>query len=133
MNKEKTVVVFNEEIDALDVKNCIRQCIFDKAWPLDSDIIILAGHHTSSDGQLQASFSAFLSNIGKHVEDLKDELKSEIERYSFSYNLIRHQVNSAARCCRALLSAASQNVIFLGKIFLILLFKGYILNFLSVR
>ena len=123
MNKEKTVVVFNEEIDALDVKNCIRQCIFDKAWPLDSDIIILAGHHTSSDGQLQASFSAFLSNIGKHVEDLKDKLKSEIERYSFSYNLIRHQVNSAA----------SQNVIFLGKIFLILLFKGYILNFLSVK
>ena len=80
----KTVVVFNKAITAFDVKECIKHCIMSDFWPRDSSITILAGHHTSEEGMIKGSFSAFLSSISKHVEDLKTE-DSVVENYNFNY------------------------------------------------
>ena len=51
----KTVVVFNREIQASDVTECIRHCVDNKFWPENSNVIILSGHHTSSEGKLGAT------------------------------------------------------------------------------
>lgn len=69
----------------MDVKECIRHNIVKNVWPANSNIIILSGHHTSEEGKLLATFSAFPGLISKHLEDLKNELGTVIEGYSFSH------------------------------------------------
>ena len=81
----KTVVVFNREIQAIDVKECIKDCVLKKVWQKDSNVIILSGHHTSPDGKLGATFSAFDGLISKHLEDLKIELGSKMEDLKFCH------------------------------------------------
>ena len=81
----KTVVVFNKAITAFEVKECIKHCIDEEYWPKDSNIIILCGHHTSSDGKLGANFHAFQGMIANHLERLKDENEVVRNSYNFSY------------------------------------------------
>ena len=81
----KTVVVFNREIQAIDVKECIKECVLEEIWQKNSNVIILSGHHTSPDGKLGATFSAFNSLISKHLEDLKVELGSKMENINFCH------------------------------------------------
>ena len=83
--KAKTVVVFNKAIEASDVKDCIKYCVSRNIWPDDSNIIILSGHHTSPEGKLKSTFSAFTSNISKHLEDLKIEIGEGLKNFSFSH------------------------------------------------
>ena len=84
----KTVVVFNREILPTDVTECIRDCVEDRIWPENSNVIILSGHHTSSEGKLGGTTSSFTGNISKHLEDLKSELGKKIENYMFSHVFI---------------------------------------------
>ena len=81
----KTVVVFNREIQASDVTGCIRHCVANKFWPENSNIIILSGHHTSSDGKLGGTFSAFTGLISKHLEDVKMGLTDKMKNFTFSH------------------------------------------------
>ena len=81
----KTVVVFNREILATDVTECIRDCVGNKVWPENSNVIILSGHHTSSDGKIGGTFSAFPGLISKHLDDLKSQMGSVMEKYNFCH------------------------------------------------
>ena len=51
-----------------------------------SNVIILSGHHTSSEGKLGATYSAFTGNISKHIEAHQGALKN-IEAY---WDKLRH-------------------------------------------
>ena len=84
----KTVVVFNREILAADVTKCIKDCVEDKICPENSNVIILSGHHTSSEGKLGETTSSFTGNISTHLEILKGELGKKIKDYRFSYVFI---------------------------------------------
>ena len=81
----KTVVVFNREILASDVTECIRDSVESEIWPENSNIIILSGHHTSSEGKLGGTFSAFTGLISKHLEDLKIEMTDKMKNFTFSH------------------------------------------------
>ena len=81
----KTVVVFNREIQASDVTECIRDCVENQIWPGNSNVTILSGHHTLPDGKMGGTFSAFPGLISKHLEDLKNEMGSVMEKYNFCH------------------------------------------------
>ena len=81
----KTVMVFNKAITAFEVKECIRHCIDKEYWQKDSNIIILCGHHTTSEGKLGANFHAFQGMIANHLEKLKEENEAVRNSFNFSY------------------------------------------------
>ena len=64
------------------------------------------------------------SSFSRHFKDLLSKYQENIYSTSVKSYDTWVQVNSAAKRCQALLSAASQNFIFLGKFFLILLFHN---------
>ena len=59
LNKDKTIIVFNDEITGHDVIQSLKPCIKAKFWAKRSRILIVCGFHTSESGEMKASYSAF--------------------------------------------------------------------------
>ena len=88
LNKDKTIIVFNDEVFAHDVINSLKPCIRTKFWPRKSRILIVCGFHTSETGEMGESFSAFQGAISKHLGDLKKELGNEIKDVEYKFDSI---------------------------------------------
>ena len=85
LNKDKTIIVFNDRITGHDVIQSLKPCIKAKFWAKKSRILILCGFHTSETGEMQGSFSLFHGSISKHLDDLEEELASEIEEMEYQF------------------------------------------------
>ena len=85
LNREKTIVVFKNEIGAFEVIKCLKKCIKSKLWPKESRILIASGFHTSSDGQLKGSFSTFPGSIGRYLPQLMEDCREELEQLNYAF------------------------------------------------
>lgn len=85
LNKDKTIIVFNDQITGHDVIQSLKPCIKAKFWAKKSRILIICGFHTSETGEMKESFSSFHATISKHLDDLEEELASEIEEMEYEF------------------------------------------------
>ena len=88
LNKEKTIIVFNDEITGHDVIQSLKPCIKAKFWAKKSRILILCGFHTTETGKMGGSFSTFHGTISKHLGDLKKKLGKEIEEMEYEFESV---------------------------------------------
>ena len=88
LNKDKTIIVFNDRITGHDVIQSLKPCIKAKFWAKKSRILILCGFHTSETGEMQGSFSLFHGSISKHLDDLEEELANEIAEMEYEFESI---------------------------------------------
>ena len=85
LNKDKTLIAFNDRITGQDVINSLKPCIKAKFWAKKSRILIICGFHTSHTGEMGASYSAFHGLISKHLDDLEQELITEIKDMEYEF------------------------------------------------
>ena len=88
INKDKTIIVFNDEITGHDVIQSLKPGITAKFWAKKSRILILCGFHTSETGEMKESYSAFHGLISKHLGDLKKKLGKEIEEMEYEFESV---------------------------------------------
>ena len=83
LNKDKTVIVFNENVDGNIIIQSIRRCIETNFWAKRTRIVILCGFHTSNKGEMGESYAAFQGTISKHLDKLEIELAKQIEEMEY--------------------------------------------------
>ena len=88
LNKDGTIIVFNDRITGHDVIQSLRPGIESKFWAKNSKIMIICGFHTFPSGKMGASFSAFHSQISRHLEDIKSSLCAEINEMDYDFESI---------------------------------------------
>ena len=88
LNKDKTIIVFNEEVTGSDVVQSAKSCIRTKFWPKRTRILIICGFHTNADGKMGASFSAIHGTISASLGRLKEELSNEIEEMEYTFESV---------------------------------------------
>ena len=88
LNKDNTIIVFNDKITGHDVIQSLKPCIKDKFWAKKSRILIICGFHTSETGAMKESFSTFHGTVSKHLYDLEEQLTNEIEENEYKFESI---------------------------------------------
>ena len=88
LNKDKTIIVFNDRITGHDVIQSLKPCIKTKFWSKKSRILIICGFHTLENGEMQGSFSTFHGTISKHLDDLEEELVDEIAEMEYEFESV---------------------------------------------
>ena len=88
LNKDKTIIVFNDRITGHDVIQSLKPCIKTKFWSKKSRILIICGFHTSETGEMQESFSQFHGTISKHLGGLKKEFAYEIKEMAYEFESV---------------------------------------------
>ena len=88
LNKEKTIVVFKDEIEANDVIQCLKHCIKSGIWAKESRILIASGFHTSKDGQIGETSSTFTGLIGRQYPQLLEDCREELKQLKYSFESV---------------------------------------------